>query len=265
MRKISPIITLTTDFGTKDNYAGSLKGAILQINPSARIVDITHEIPSFDIAEGAYQLGTCYSLYPKGTIHVAVVDPGVGSRRLPILIKTAHYYFVGPDNGLFSMVCQREKVQSIYQLKNSKFFRKEVSSTFHGRDIFSPVAAHLSLGITAGKLGPSRKKVIQLPLFYVKNTKNQILGQILNIDKFGNATLNLTHKDFKKFIRKKPFRLKISHHQFSRLNLTYSDVPLGKPVLIVGSKDLLETALHRENLAKKWRLKRGERFKLTIG
>jgi len=138
------IITLTTDFGYKDHYVGSIKGSILNINPRAKIIDITHEVPSFNITEGAYQLGASYALYPKGTIHVAVVDPGVGGSRIPILIQTKNYYFVGPDNGLFSMIPLKEKILAVYQLKNSKYFRSEVSSTFHGRDIFSPVGAHLS-------------------------------------------------------------------------------------------------------------------------
>ena len=142
----NPIITLLTDFGLKDPYVASMKGVILRINPRCTLVDITHRNPH-DIEEGAFILANAYSTFPKGTIHLSVVDPGVGSPRKPILLVTKNYFFVGPDNGLFTFAAKREKVKQAIALTNPKFFLPQVSTTFHGRDLFAPVAAHLSLGV----------------------------------------------------------------------------------------------------------------------
>lgn len=260
-----PIITLTTDFGHTDNYVGSLHGAILGINPSATIVDITHEIPSFNIAQGAYQLGTCYFLYPTGTIHVAVVDPGVGSKRLPLLIQTDNYLFIGPDNGLFSMMTQKENVRAIFELTNRRLFLPQISSTFHGRDIFTPVAAHLSLGVSPDIVGPKRKDFLKLHLFEPQVGKQEMKGSIINIDKFGNAITNITKEIFMQHIGAKPFELRIAGKKVRELSVTYSEVLTGKPALLFGSSDYLELALYQDSIAKKWRLKAGQKFSIKIG
>jgi S-adenosylmethionine hydrolase len=151
-----PIITLLTDFGLK-TYMASMRGVILSINPKCTLVDITHMINSHDIKEGAFILGQAYSNFPKGTIHLSVVDPGVGSARKPILIVTKNYFFVGPDNGLFTIALRRERVKQAVVLTNQKFFLPEISTTFHGRDIFAPAAAYLSLGVKPESFGPSIK------------------------------------------------------------------------------------------------------------
>src|SRR5512139_3136461 len=148
-----PIITLLTDFGLKDPYVASMRGVILSINPKCILVDITHQVDSHDIKEGAFILGQAYSNFPHGTIHLSVIDPGVGSGRKPILVVTENYYFVGPDNGLFTIALCRERVKQVVGLTNQKFFRSEISSTFHGRDIFAPVAAYLSLGVRPESFG----------------------------------------------------------------------------------------------------------------
>jgi len=152
MRK--PIITLLTDFGTEDYYVASMKGVILKINPRCTLIDITHHVSPHDIKEGAFLLANAYSFFPKGTIHLSVVDPGVGGPRNPILIVTTNYFFVGPDNGLFLFALKREKVKKVVALTNQKYFLSQMSTTFHGRDLFAPVAAHLSLGVKPEAFGP---------------------------------------------------------------------------------------------------------------
>src|SRR5512137_319006 len=150
-----PIITLLTDFGTRDQYVASMKGVILGINPQCSLVDITHEVRPQDIEEGAFILANAFSSFPKGTIHVAVVDPGVGGPRKPVLLVTRNCFFLGPDNGLLSLAAQADTVKQAIELTNPKFFLPRISATFHGRDIFAPVAAHLSLGTRPAVLGPT--------------------------------------------------------------------------------------------------------------
>lgn len=258
--KKSGLITLTTDFGTRDNYVGSLRGVIHAINPKVTIADISHDIPSYDIVHGAYVLGTTYALFPKGTIHVAVVDPGVGSERLPILIETERYCFIGPDNGLFSMV--QEKIRHIYQLKNARFFRPQVSNTFHGRDVFSPVAAHLSRGVDPKHFGPVLKKCHSLEIFKVVHSKTEIRAHIVAIDKFGNAITSLTQETFVQKIGKRPFQLTAGNLRLSQLSQTYSEVGEQEPVLVFGSNGLLELALYQGSIAERWKLKVGQEVRL---
>lgn len=263
-RRVSFVITLTTDFGLQDGYVGSLRGAILSINPQAVIADISHEIPSFDIAQGAFVIGTSFSQFPKGSIHVGVVDPGVGSDRLPILIKTANYLFVGPDNGLFSMVPLIEKVQAVYHLTEKKFFRPEVSATFHGRDIFSPVAAHLSKGVSPHSFGPNLKDFSRLQSFEMKSAKKEIRARIVAIDKFGNAITNISQKLFDQKVGRRPFSFTVGRRKISKLSKTYSDVPLGKAALLFGSSDFLELALYQASIAEKWHLSPGQGVVLKL-
>jgi hypothetical protein len=190
-----PIITLLTDFGSKDYFVGAMKGAILSINPGANIVDITHEIPPQDIRSAAFNLLATYRDFPVDTIHVAVVDPGVGSDRKPILIECANQFFVGPDNGIFSWVLEREKSFRAIHLTNDKFFR-ESSRTFHGRDIFAPVAAALSTGIPPQEFGVEIRELIELePLKPLKIDQATTEARIVHIDHFGNCITNLTRFD----------------------------------------------------------------------
>ena len=151
------LITLTTDFGTRDWFVGTMKGVILGIQPRARVVDITHEIGGGEVRAGAFALRASYSFFPQGTVHIAVVDPGVGSPRRALAVQTANYFFVGPDNGVLSFALMRERIKSIHALENEKYFLKPVSRTFHGRDIFAPVAAHLSRGVSIQTFGPRLK------------------------------------------------------------------------------------------------------------
>jgi S-adenosylmethionine hydrolase len=188
-----PVITLLTDFGTADYFVAAVKGAILTINPRVSLVDITHEVAPQDIEAGAFTLLTCYRDFPEGTIHVAVVDPGVGSARRPIVVSARSHYFVGPDNGLFSYVYDSEPSHQTYHLTNNKYFRESPSSTFHGRDIFAPVAAALSKGVKPRAFGPRIKDEVRLAsLSPVKQSDGSVTGRIIHIDRFGNCITNFT-------------------------------------------------------------------------
>ena len=179
------MISLLTDFGTGDYFVGAVKGAILSVNPSAVIVDITHEIPPQDVAAGAFTLLAAYKTFPPRTIHMAVVDPGVGSTRRPIIVSANEQFFVGPDNGLFTYICDREPSHRIIHVTAERFFRRDVSTTFHGRDIFAPVAAALSNGVAVEEFGPEIDDAVRLPSL-------ETPLRIIHIDRFGNCVTNIT-------------------------------------------------------------------------
>ncbi|MBI2948170.1 MAG: SAM-dependent chlorinase/fluorinase, partial [Verrucomicrobia bacterium] len=189
------IITLTTDFGTDDWFAGTMKGVILSVNPKASIVDITHGIRLGDIRAGAFALAAAYRFFPRGTVHVAVVDPGVGSERKAIAVRTKDYFFVGPDNGLLSCALAREVIRSIHRLENKKFFLPFVSQTFQGRDVFAPVAAHLSKGVAIGKLGPRAASCKMLTLPTPIRRGHELVGEVIYLDRFGNGITNIRGED----------------------------------------------------------------------
>ena len=194
-RSSSPLITLITDFGTADYFVGAVKGVILSENPAAQIVDITHDIPAQDIEAAAFTLLAAYKSFPEDTIHVAVVDPGVGSSRKPLLIKAGGQVFVGPDNGIFSYICEQTSPQ-VFQITNTKYFRQPVSSTFHGRDIFAPVAAMVSKGIAAEEFGPMITDFVRLkPLAAEVSREGKIKGRVIHIDRFGNCITNISQSE----------------------------------------------------------------------
>ncbi len=185
------LITLTTDFGLTDWFVGTMKGGILGIAPRAAIVDITHEIPAGDIRAGAFALWASCRFFAKGGVHVVVVDPGVGSERKAIVAETDNYFFVGPDNGVLSWALTKERIKTIRALENEHYFLHPTSRTFHGRDIFAPVAAHLASGAPTRKLGPILKDFVRLPWPKPKRGRNRIEGEVVYIDRFGNAITNL--------------------------------------------------------------------------
>ncbi len=187
------VITLLTDFGTTDYFVGAVKGVILSVNPHALLVDITHDVTPHDIEEAAFTLLAAHSAFPKGSIHVAVVDPGVGSSRRPVAIESAGQYFVGPDNGIFSYVCERFGADKIIHLTNEQYFAQPVSQTFNGRDIFAPVAGALSLGVQAETLGTAVNEYVRLRSLQVERDESgKIAGRIIHIDRFGNCVTNFT-------------------------------------------------------------------------
>lgn len=249
------IITLTTDFGLKDPYQGAMKGSILSINPDAKITDITHLVPPGAIFEGAFILKEAYSFFPNGTIHVAVVDPGVGGERKPILVETENYFFVGPDNGLLSLALDREKIQRVVLLEEKKYFRNSVSSTFHGRDIFGPVAAHLSMGSDAALFGPAMKEAKRIEMPPPRKTDSAISGKVIYIDSFGNLITNIRSGDVAdgSFVV-----VEVKGLTLNGLKKTYSSVETGLPLALIGSTNFLEIAVNGGMASKALNIAVGE-------
>jgi S-adenosyl-L-methionine hydrolase (adenosine-forming) len=195
---LSGVITLTTDFGSADYFVGAMKGAILSTNPDARIVDLTHEVPAQDVAGGAFTLLAAYKSFPNRTVHVAVVDPGVGSTRRGIVVEAGRQFFVGPDNGIFSYIYEREPQYTVYELSNGKYFRTPVSATFHGRDIFAPVAAALAKGVQPATLGRKVTDPVKLASLTPEIQDNKLQARVIHIDRFGNCVTNITPQELTK-------------------------------------------------------------------
>lgn len=258
------IITLTTDFGTTDAYVPQLKAVILERHPEAVIVDICHDIPSYDIHRGAFVLGTAARRFPKGTIHVAVVDPGVGGTRRPLLFETSRACFVGPDNGLMTLALQGERVRGVYHLTNRKYFTNQVSFTFHGRDVFAPVAAHLARGVRPAALGPRVSQWMTLQDFVPRLAGRRVVGHVIFIDKFGNALTNITRGLWSTVLAARFKSLSVGSLRMTDVVTTYSDVPLGKAALVFSSDDWLEIAAYRGDAARKWNLQVGMKVVIQL-
>jgi len=260
----TPIITLLTDFGTKDHYAASMKGVILGINPRCRLVDISHQVTPHDIGEGAFLLANAYSCFPKGTIHLAVVDPGVGSPRKPVLIVTKNYCFLGPDNGLFSLALQREKVEQIIELTRPRFFRSVVSTTFHGRDLFAPVAGHLSLGVKPRSFGPRLDSCTTLDLGKPRVKWKKLMGQVIHIDTFGNLVSNISQEQFFRFTGNRPFLVHVGKWTIGSLSEGYWQGEGAEPLAIMGSGEFLEISIREKSAERVLRAKRGDPVSVEI-
>ena len=196
------IITLLTDFGTKDAYVGVIKGAILSINPSAVVVDVCHYIDPQDLIEAAYLIKYSYRYFPKGTVHIIVVDPGVGGNRSIVAVKLSNHIFLAPDNGILTLLMDEGKIDSIVRVENTRYFLESVSQTFHGRDIFAPTGAHLSKGMDIKKLGSCLDKQDLVNLSILKpyiSDKGELIGNIVSFDRFGNSISNIDMNDINKF------------------------------------------------------------------
>jgi len=246
------IITLTTDFGTRDWFVGSMKGAILSVNPHAVPVDITHDIPPGDIRAGAFALAASYRSFPRNTVHLAVVDPGVGSPRAALVVRTSDYYFVGPDNGVLSIALAKEKIVEIWQVENEIYFRQPISNTFHGRDVFAPVAAHLTLRILMDSLGQQVTDYVQLDWPKPQVDGALIRGEIVYIDHFGNAISNIESPEKSTGTVRVPDKVECTLKQF------YQEVPSGQPLAIAGSAGFLEIAVNAGHAAQAYGLKLGD-------
>ncbi|HKY44552.1 MAG TPA: SAM-dependent chlorinase/fluorinase [Pyrinomonadaceae bacterium] len=244
------MITLLTDFGTVDYFVGAVKGAILSVNPRVVIIDITHEIPPQDVEAAAFTLLASYQTFPAGTIHVAVVDPGVGSERRPIVVRAGAQLFVGPDNGIFSYVYEREPSHQVFHITSDKYFRPSPSMTFHGRDIFAPVAAALSKGVKPEALGP----LITNPVGLETSLTPEVL-KIIHIDRFGNCITNIT-RDL--VDPKRHPTLLINRKQISVFREFYSSASPNELFAIWGSAGFLEISMNGSSAAKVLRAKRGD-------
>ncbi len=240
------IIGLITDFGLTDNYAGVMKAVISSINPNVAIIDICHNIEPGNIYQAAFQLFTGYKYFPPNTIFVVVVDPGVGSSRKAILIKKEPYFFIGPDNGVFSYILDNQDISNeIINITNEFYFLKNISKTFHGRDIFSPVAAELAKDFNYSKFGtPLNETPVSLEIKKVNITRNFIKGFIIYTDKFGNIMTNISAELLSAYQIKE---IKTGNIIISSISKTFMDVEPGKLVAISGSSGLLEIAVNMGN------------------
>ncbi len=263
---MASIVTLTTDFGSKDSFAGSMKGAILKVNQQAQIIDISHEIGPQDLWEAAFTLKTAYHYFPKGTVHLAVVDPGVGSGRRPILVATESYFFVGPDNGIFSLVFQEAERLTVYHITASHYYLTDHGPTFHGRDIFAPVAAWLSKGIPSENFGQAIQDYVKLNVPVSKKSPDGIDGHVIHIDRFGNAITNITYEDIKTFVPENTdpgtMSVAIVGKEIRGLKKFYAEAAPGEPGAIINSSGYLEIFLFKQNVRTALSLKRGEAVKL---
>lgn len=262
-----PIITLLTDFGTQDYFVGAMKGVILSANPAAVIVDLTHEVPPQDIRAAAFNLLATYKDFPSGTIHLAVVDPGVGSNRRPILVECAEQTFVGPDNGLFSWICQREGHFLARNLTNEKFFKHPQSATFHGRDVFAPVAAALSRGVAPEEFGPVIDDAMVLDSLMPRvNGDGTLAAEIIHIDGFGNCITNLTAEHLTAEING-PVRLIVNDKAVTSIRKFFSEeAGDGESLFMIsGSAGFVEIAAQNSSAAAILKVRRGQTITVQTG
>jgi S-adenosylmethionine hydrolase len=262
-----PIITLLTDFGWGDGYIGAMKGVILRINPDCRIVDLAHEISPHDVMGAALILGQTYPFFPSGTIHVAVVDPGVGGPRRPLVLETDGYRFVGPDNGCFTFVLKREEGVQAYELIEERFCLPRVSHTFHGRDIFAPVAAHLSAGVPPSEMGPPIETTDLTSLAIPDPvSEGEILrGEVIGIDHFGNLVTNISQETLGGFAPEGVIEIEIKGEKSKGLKSSYEEGEPGEIIALWGSAGLLELSLKERSLHREQGWGRGEQVRIRRG
>jgi hypothetical protein len=254
MRAPRPVVALLTDFGIQDHYAGAVKGAVLAACPDATVIDICHELPAHDIAAAAFALAASHRAFPAGTIFLAVVDPGVGSERRGLALEAGDYSFVGPDNGVFSLILAEHAAPRVRLLANRRLFRPEISTTFHARDIFGPVAGHLAAGVPFEEVGPPVHDPVVLPLAEVRRvSERQWEGEVIQVDRFGNLTSNVSRRELEGILATvddNPSALVVLvEDRFMPIAHTYGDMPEGEACALMGSSGYLEIAVHRGSAA----------------
>jgi S-adenosylmethionine hydrolase len=259
-----PVITLITDFGTSDHYVGAMKGVMLGICPQAQVVDISHDVTPYAIPEGAFTVAQAWSCFPAGTVHLVVVDPGVGSARRPVLVEAAGHYFVGPDNGVLTMLYDAVPTHSVWHITASRYFRDPVSRTFHGRDVFAPVAAHLAYGVDPPEFGVQIREYQRLGFTRpVLTGPNTWTGTILSVDRFGNLITNFDSQSFARLINE-PFELKIGNSRVHRMAESYAEMQSGSLFVIAGSAGYLEVSCNRDSAARIAKAFSGDLLELSM-
>ena len=234
------IITLTTDFGLSDPHVGSMKGVIYSINPNALITDITHDIPSHDVFKAAFILRNFIPYFPEETINLVVVDPGVGSSRRAIAVEADNKYFVGPDNGVFTFVYMDANSYAVFEITDPKYMLKNISSTFHGRDIFAPVAGHISIGVSIKDLGKEVTDPVKIHIKEPEVSSDEIIGEVVYVDSFGNLITNISGK-----LVNSGSQIYIDDIFIESVSKSYSDVPEGELLAIIGSSGFLELSVNQ--------------------
>jgi S-adenosylmethionine hydrolase len=252
-----PVIALLSDFGTRDHYAGTMKGVMLGICPEATLVDLTHDVTAHDVLEGALQLASAYRYFPPGTIFLAVVDPGVGSARRGIAADTGDYRFVAPDNGVLTAVFREQAPRRVVELTERRYARPTVSRTFEGRDRFAPAAAWLAKGIQLTALGRPVTDYQQIEIPQPEVDADTLRGVVLRVDRFGNLVTNVDRRTFERFSQGKTIGLSAGGHAVARLVATYAEMPAGEVCALFGSTDHLELAVNAGSAAAQLALARG--------
>jgi S-adenosylmethionine hydrolase len=263
-----PIITLTTDFGSNDHFVGAMKGVILDIVPDAQIVDICHSVQAYDVLDGALTISQAYSYFPNRTVHVVVVDPGVGTARRPILASCDKYHFVGPDNGVLSLVYAREERMHVRHITSEHYFLQPVSNTFHARDIFAPVAAYLAKEVDSLKFGEEVEDYVRFNAPKPKAVDaNHLRGVVLKVDRFGNLVTNITPQDAPVLFgtTAKPFKIVVGSREITEIHKAYAEGAPGEVIGILGSMGFLEIAANRGTAAQLTGAGKGNEVTIILG
>jgi S-adenosyl-L-methionine hydrolase (adenosine-forming) len=263
-----PIVTLTTDFGTNDHFVGTMKGVILEIVPEAQIVDICHAVQAFDVLDGALTISQAYSYFPNGTVHVVVVDPGVGTARRPILASSDGYHFVAPDNGVLSLVYAREERVHVRHITSEHYFRQPLSNTFHARDIFAPVAAYLAKLVDTVKFGEEIEDYVRFSAPKPKPVdENRMRGVVLKVDRFGNLITNITPQDAPMLFAADPgpFKVVVGSREITEIHTAYAEGAPGQIFGILGSMGFLEIAANRGAAAQLIGAGKGSEVTVILG
>ena len=263
-----PIITLTTDFGTNDHFVGAVKGVILDIVPEAAIVDITHAIQAYDVLDGAIAISQTYSYFPTGTVHMVVVDPGVGTTRRPIIASSDGYHFVAPDNGVLSMVYAKEERIHVRHVTSEHYFHQPVSNTFHGRDVFAPVAAYLAKMVDSHKFGDEIEDYVKFAAPRPKpGGDNRLRAVVLKVDRFGNLITNLTPQDAPGLFgaNPSPFKIVVGNKEITEIRNNYAEGAPGEVFGILGSMGYLELVANRAAAAQLTGAGKGSEVSIFLG
>lgn len=252
-----PVIAILSDFGTRDHYAGTMRGVALGICPDATLVDITHEIAPHDVLGGALELAASYKYFPSGTIFLVVVDPGVGSNRRGIAADTGEYRFVAPDNGVLTLVLRETPPKRVVELTERRYARPTVSRTFEGRDRFAPAAAWLAKGVELSALGRPVSDYHQLTIPAPDVAADGIRGEVLRVDRFGNLVTNIERRVFDKLSHAGPIQITVGHHDVGKVVATYAEAAAGEVCALFGSTDHLEIAVNAGSASERLSLGRG--------
>ncbi len=262
-----PIVTLTTDFGTNDHFIGAVKGVILDIVPEAAIVDISHAVQAFDVLDGALAISQAYSYFPTGTVHMVVVDPGVGTARRPIIASSDGYHFVAPDNGVLSMVYAREERIHVRHITSDHYFRQPVSNTFHARDVFAPVAGYLAKMVDSHKFGDEIEDYVRFAAPKPKPAgENKLRGVVLKVDRFGNLITNVTPEDAPAlFAPNAVFKIVVGSKEISDIRTAYAEGAPGEVFAVLGSMGYLEIVANRAAAAQLTGAGKGSEVSILLG
>lgn len=262
------VVTLTTDFGLVDHYAGALKGVLLDVFPDVRIADITHAIQAYDVLDGALAISESYKYFPTGSVHMVVVDPGVGSERRPILASAGEHYFVAPDNGVLSLVYAQAESVVVREITSSHYFRQPTSSTFHGRDVFAPVAANLAKGVDPAKFGDEITDYVRFAAPRPRTAADGSLqGTVLKVDRYGNLITNIRAADAPQLLGDDPlpFRIVIGKTEITEIFSHYAQGAPGEAFAILGSMGFLEISVNRGTAAKVLGIVKGSEVAIRMG